>query len=64
MTWTEILAPIKETSYYSCLWEKVKQEYATTKVFPPKEQIFRALEITPFDEVEVVIIGQDPYHND
>lgn len=64
MTWTEILAPIKNTEYFKNLWEKVKQEYATTKVFPPKNQIFRALEITPFDDIEVVIIGQDPYHND
>ncbi|KQR92481.1 uracil-DNA glycosylase [Chryseobacterium sp. Leaf180] len=64
MTWTEILAPIKNTPYFTNLWEKVKQEYATTKIFPPKKQIFRALEITPFDEVKVVIIGQDPYHND
>lgn len=64
MTWTEILAPIKNTEYFTTLWEKVKHEYATTKVFPPKNQIFRALEITPFDDIEVVIIGQDPYHND
>jgi len=64
MTWTDILAPIKSTPYFTNLWEKVKQEYATTKVFPPKNQIFRALEITPFDDIEVVIIGQDPYHND
>jgi uracil-DNA glycosylase len=64
MTWTEILAPIKSTEYFTTLWEKVKNEYATTKVFPPKNQIFRALELTPFDDIEVVIIGQDPYHND
>lgn len=64
MTWTEILAPIKNTPYFTALWEKVKQEYASTKVFPPKSQIFRALELTPFDDVEVVILGQDPYHND
>jgi uracil DNA glycosylase len=36
MTWTEILAPIKSTEYFKTLWEKVKNEYATTKVFPPK----------------------------
>ena len=41
----------------------MKNEYATTKCFP-KIRIFRAIELTPFDEVEVVIIGQDPYHND
>ena len=64
MTWTDILAPIKNTEYFTTLWEKVKEEYQTTKCFPPKNQIFRAIELTPFDEVKVVIIGQDPYHND
>ena len=64
MTWTEILAPIKNSEYFTTLWEKVKEEYQTTKCFPPKDQIFRAIELTPFDEVKVVIIGQDPYHND
>lgn len=64
MTWTEILSPIKNSEYFTELWAKVKQEYATTKCFPPKNQIFRALELTPFEEIKVVIIGQDPYHND
>ena len=64
MTWTEILALIKNTEYFTTLWEKVKEEYQTTKCFPPKNQIFRAIELTPFEEVKVVIIGQDPYHND
>ena len=64
MTWTEILAPIKNTEYFTTLWEKVKEKYQTTKCFPPKNQIFRAIELTPFEEVKVVIIGQDPYHND
>lgn len=64
MTWTEILAPIKNTEYFTTLWEKVKEEYQTTKCFPPKNQIFRAIELTPFEDVKVVIIGQDPYHND
>lgn len=62
--WTEILAPIKSTAYFTQLWETVKQEYKTTKVFPPKNQVFRALELTEFEDVKVVIIGQDPYHND
>ena len=64
MTWTEILAPIKNTEYFTELWQKVEERYETTKCFPPKNQIFRAIELTPFDEVKVVIIGQDPYHND
>ena len=64
MTWTEVLAPIKNSEYFENLWNKVKSEYSSVTVFPPKSQIFRALELTPFDEVKVVIIGQDPYHND
>lgn len=64
MTWTDILSPIKNSDYFENLWQKVKDEYTTTQCFPPKKQIFRALELTPFDEVKVVIIGQDPYHGD
>lgn len=64
MTWKEILAPIKQSDAFTTLWNKVKQEYAQGKCFPPKEQIFRALELTPFEDVKVVIIGQDPYHGD
>lgn len=64
MTWNEVLKPIKESDYFENLWKKVEIEFNSTKCFPPKNEIFRALELTEFDEVEVVIIGQDPYHND
>lgn len=64
MNWTEILSPIKNSAYFENLWAKVKKEYASTQCFPPKNQIFRAIELTSFDEVKVVIIGQDPYHGD
>lgn len=63
MTWTEVLAPIKNSDYFKQLWANVKLQYQKSQCFPPKEQIFRALELTPFEEVRVVIIGQDPYHN-
>lgn len=49
--------------YYKNLYEFVKQEYNTTQVFPPAEDIFNAFHLTPLSEVKVVIIGQDPYHN-
>lgn len=49
--------------YYKELYEFVKQEYNTTQVFPPAEDIFNAFHFTPLSEVKVVIIGQDPYHN-
>ena len=64
MTWKEVLQPIKESDYFKNLWEKVTLQYNSTQCFPPKDEIFRALELTEFDDVGVVIIGQDPYHND
>ncbi|WP_312761309.1 uracil-DNA glycosylase [Epilithonimonas sp.] len=64
MTWEEVLKPMKESDYFKNLWEKVKLQYNSTQCFPPKNEIFRALELTEFSDVEVVIIGQDPYHND
>lgn len=64
MTWTEILSPITNTGYFENICRKVEEAYATQKCFPPKEEIYRALDLTPFENVKVVIIGQDPYHND
>lgn len=64
MDWKEILAPIKNSAYFKDLWKNVQSEYAKTQCFPPEKQIFRALELTSFQDVKVVIIGQDPYHND
>lgn len=64
MIWKDILAPIKKSDYFKTLWTRVKQEYQQNKCFPPKDKIFRAIELTPFDEIKVVIIGQDPYHDD
>ncbi len=48
--------------YYKKLYEFVKQEYNTTQIFPPSDDIFNAFHLTPLSEVKVVIIGQDPYH--
>lgn len=64
MNWKEALEPIKNSEYFKTLWEIVNNEYAKNKCFPPKKEIFRALELTPFEDVKVIIIGQDPYHND
>ncbi len=49
--------------YYAKLFAFVKQEYNTTQVFPPADDIFNAFHLTPLSQVKVVIIGQDPYHN-
>lgn len=64
MTWSDILKPIKESTYFKDLWTEVKLQYQSYRCFPPKNEIFRALELTDFEDVKVVIIGQDPYHND
>lgn len=61
--WLEALGDEFRKPYYKELYEFVKQEYNTTEVFPPAEDIFNAFHFTPLSEVKVVIIGQDPYHN-
>ena len=48
--------------YFKELTDFVREEYKTKRVYPPPKDIFRAFELTPFDKVKVVILGQDPYH--
>lgn len=50
--------------YYRELYRFVSEEYRTTTVYPPADDIFNALHMTPLSEVKVVILGQDPYHNE
>lgn len=61
--WLEPLSKEFQKPYYKGLFQFVKQEYSTTQVFPPADDIFNAFHLTPLNEVKVVIIGQDPYHN-
>lgn len=51
-----------EKEYFSSLIQFVKQEYQTQTVYPPGKEIFRAFDCCAFEDVKVVIIGQDPYH--
>ncbi|HBN55211.1 MAG TPA: uracil-DNA glycosylase [Lachnospiraceae bacterium] len=62
--WLEPLTPEFKKPYYAQLYKKVKEEYATRKIFPPADDIFNAFEFTPLSQVKVVILGQDPYHGD
>lgn len=48
--------------YYRKLYETIKEEYHNYVVYPPSDKIFNALHLTPLHDVNVVIIGQDPYH--
>ena len=51
-----------DEAYFEALTKFVKEEYKTSTVYPPARFIFNAFELTPFDKVKVVILGQDPYH--
>lgn len=62
--WLEALKPEFSKPYYRPLYQKVGEEYATRKIFPEADDIFNAFHMTPLEQVKVVIIGQDPYHND
>jgi uracil-DNA glycosylase len=61
-SWLAQLAPEFEQPYMASLYDFLVQEKKTTRVFPPGKDIFNAFEYTPFNEVRVVILGQDPYH--
>ena len=50
--------------YYVELYKFVREEYGARQIFPPAEDIFNAFHLTPLKDVKVVIIGQDPYHNE
>ena len=61
--WQEPLSSEFKKPYYKKLYETVKHEYATRRVFPEPDDIFNAFAFTPLSDVKVVILGQDPYHN-
>lgn len=61
-SWKSVLDSEFEKKYFTELISFVKQEYATKKCFPKGAQIFSAFDHCPFDDVKIVIIGQDPYH--
>lgn len=61
-SWKEALKEEFDRSYFKNLVEFVRLEYQTQKVYPPGKLIFSAFDHTPFDNVKVVLIGQDPYH--
>ncbi|MGX7107535.1 uracil-DNA glycosylase [Hutsoniella sourekii] len=61
-SWQDHLADYLESTNWSVLEQTIGLEYQTQTVFPPQDEVFRALNLMPFDQVRVVILGQDPYH--
>lgn len=60
--WKKVLDSEFRTEYFKQLSNFVKNEYKSKTIYPPPGFIFKAFWLTPFDQVKVVIIGQDPYH--
>lgn len=61
-SWDEVLEDVFQEPQFIELMEKVYVQYKNYNVFPPKERLFSAFKLTPYDKVKVVILGQDPYH--
>ena len=60
--WQEVLQASFDQTYSQPLREFLKLEYSTQKIHPAMDHIYEALKLTPYHEVKVVILGQDPYH--
>ena len=60
--WDLILKQEFEQPYMKELFNQLHQQYETEVVYPPKNEVFHAFQLTPYSEIKVVILGQDPYH--
>ncbi|MEN0061976.1 MAG: uracil-DNA glycosylase [Myxococcota bacterium] len=61
-SWQPVLGAETESLYFSALMNFVEKERAEGPVYPPTDQVFAALEHTAYDDVKVLLLGQDPYH--
>lgn len=61
-SWDQVLAQEFQSESYLQLREFLKTEYSTQTIYPPMHDIFQALRLTPYENANVVILGQDPYH--
>ncbi len=60
--WDKVLKNIYDGEYFRPLLLRIQNEYKNKIIFPPKHEVFNAFKLTPFANVKVVIVGQDPYH--
>jgi uracil-DNA glycosylase len=61
--WKKVVGSELTKPYFTLLQEFLTEERKQHQVYPPEERVFTALQLTPFEQVRVVILGQDPYHN-
>lgn len=62
--WLDSLREEFNKSYYKELYAFIKEEYSQTVVYPPADDIFNAFHFTPLSKVKILLLGQDPYHNE
>lgn len=62
MSWNEFINEEKKKDYYKTLEEKINEAYKTSVCYPSYENIFNAFNLTSVEDLKVVILGQDPYH--
>lgn len=60
--WSQIIEEESAKPYFAQLQSFLKSERSQFEIYPPEREVFSAFELTPFDKVKVVILGQDPYH--
>lgn len=63
-SWDSVIKPLFQSEKMQALSAFVQAERGTFQVFPPTDLVFHAFQLTPLDKLKVVILGQDPYHND
>ena len=63
-SWDNILKNEYNSEYFKSILEKIEIEYNEKIIFPKKENIFNAFKLVPYEDIKIVIIGQDPYHGE
>lgn len=62
--WRKILSEELNAPYFHKLEAFLDQEWKNEQIFPPKDEIFTAFKLTPYEQIKVFVVGQDPYHDD
>lgn len=63
-SWDKVLKEMFDSKEYQTFFQKIENEYQNKIIYPKKENIYNALKLTPYENVKVVIVGQDPYHGE
>lgn len=62
LNWEEIFRDITNNHDFTAMRQTLNERYRKGEVYPPEEQVYTAFELTPFNSIKVVVLGQDPYH--